>query len=90
MSTATTPEQRPAHTARNSLFEYNESLKRNARTSGYFGNTPEAAAKREDFLKKYYEALFSGNTDGIDMFQLDAVKLNMTPEMAQKIYNEAF
>lgn len=87
MSTST--QSRPQHTKYNSLIEYNDSLKQNERTSGYFGDSPEAVAKREAYLKKYYEAVFTGNTDSIDMFQLDAVKLNMTPEVAQRVYNEA-
>lgn len=85
----TTPPPRPQKNELNSLIEYNDSLKNNARTSGYFGDSPEAKAKREAYLKKYYEAVFSGNTDNIDMFQLDAIKLNMTPEEAQKIFNSA-
>ena len=86
---STTPPERPPLTQRNDIIAYNDRLKNHARTSGYFGDSPEAASKREEYLKKYYEAVFNGNTDNIDMFELDAVKLNMSPQVAQKIYAEA-
>lgn len=79
-------QQRP--TTSNNLVNYNQSLKRNAKTAGYFGNSESATKKREQFLTKYYEAVFNGNADSIDKFELDAVRLNMSQEAATKIYKD--
>lgn len=79
---------RPKAKASNNLVAYNQSLKRNAKTAGYFGNSEAAQKKREQFLTKYYEAAFSGKADSMDLFELDAVRLNMSQETATKIYKE--
>lgn len=88
MSTGKTA--RPPTTSKNHIVAYNQQLKHHAKTSGYFGDSPEAKKARTQFLTQYYEAVLNGTADKIDMFQLDAVRLNMTKEEAQKLYNEVF
>lgn len=86
MSANSRPPQQQQLTWSNDIVKYSEQLKQ--KYGQYFGDSPEAKDARSKYLTEYYEALISGDTSKIDMFAIDAIKLNISEEDANALFEK--